>query len=211
MDIFLIILAALLILIWLFGRNDSQISQKPEYTILSQIFEPTPQTRRIEEPSQKQKIDAYFIALRFAKNSVESEMLEARLYSELSKAQSPSVNLLMREAASLEEKGDMRRALEVYSEAIKLEPQFSESYSHGASIAYRLGDKELAKNWIKTATIIEPRHFAAWFGLGTIYEEEGDLKKAREAFANAYYFNPNLLEAKRAIFRIDAKTKGIDF
>lgn len=136
-------------------------------------------------------------------------MIEAKLYAEMSVANSPTVNLLLEGAAELEQSGDFPRALQIYQSAQELEPDFAEAFARAGAIAYRLDDKELALTMTKRAVALEPRHFAAWFGLGTLYEEAGDLGKARDAFEKALYYNPNLSEAERAIFRIDSKTKGI--
>lgn|GEM_PF-3294405 len=203
------ILALILVSLWLFGERQHEppigYSSLKNKTVVAKK-QPKPQNEgRIREV----RIDYYFNELRFAKNSVEAEMIEAKLYNEMSVAKMASVNLMLEGAASLEQEGDFARALQLYQSAQEIEPGFSESYARAGAIAYRLGDKSLALSMTQKALLYEPRHFAAWFGLGTLYEEMGDLPKAREAFSKALYFYPNFSDAERAIFRIDTKLLGI--
>lgn len=157
------------------------------------------------------KLNQYFEELRFAKNEVEAEAIENKLYIELSAGNSPSVAVLYEAALKQSEERQYVAAIENFETVQKLEPQFVAAFVDGAFVAFEMGDKRRALSWLQTATIIEPRHFAAWQGLGTLYEDMGDGKKAQEAYQNAIYHNPNLKDAERGIFRINAATKGIDF
>lgn len=208
-QIFSVILALVLVVLWLFGNRNNVAPQEFTATqseIITSKQTPNPQN---ENQLREAQITYYFNELRFAKNAVEAEMIEAKLYAQMSVANSPTVNLLLEGAAELEQSEDWPKALQIYQSAQNLEPSFSESFARAGAIAYRLGDKEIAKSMTLKALSLEPRHFAAWHGLGTLYEEAGDLADARKAFENALYHNPNLSDAERAIFRIDSKTKGI--
>lgn len=203
------ILALVLVALWLFGTRNNVAPEEFE-AVHSKVAAPKPAPiPQNESQLRETQITYYFNELRFAKNVIEAEMIEAKLYAQMSVAEQPTVNLLLEGAAELEQAEDWPRALQIYQSAQKLEPSFSESFARAGAIAYRLGDKELAKAMTLKALEIEPRHFAAWHGLGTLYEEAGELDKARKAFEKALYHNPNLSDAERAIFRIDSKTKGI--
>ncbi len=163
-----------------------------------------------ERQEQIQKIDAGFEKLRMSNNSVEANAIEAQLFVDLSRAQLASSNLLFENAQKLADQRDFNGALLLYEKIQNFEPEFSEAYVNGAYMAFELGQKDRALAMLRRAVKIEPRHFAAWFGIGTILDEKSDIKGAKIAYENALYHNPNFDAAKRALFAIEAKTKGID-
>ena len=158
---------------------------------------------------QQQKIDYGFNQLRLANNNIEAGAIEAQLVLDLSQAKLASSNLLFESAQKIAEKGDFARALQLYQAIQKNEPDFAEAYVNAAYMAFELGDKEMALSMLRRAVKLEPRHFAAWFGLGTLLDEKSDIKDAQAAYENSLYNNPNFDAAKRALFAIEAKTRGI--
>ena len=159
--------------------------------------------------TQKQKIDKSFSQMRLANNPIEAQALETQLFLEMSQPKFASTKLLFENAQKLSENGDLAGALEIYQTIQKLEPSFSEAHANGAYMAFQLGDKEMALKMLQNTVKLEPRHFAAWYGIGTLLDEKADIKGAKTAYENALYYNPNFDAAKRALFAIDTKTKGI--
>lgn len=168
------------------------------------------QSKNPAEIERLEKINTGFNQLRFANNSIEAEAIEAQLIVDLSQAKLASSNLLFENAQKLADSRDFNGALAIYQTIQKNEPDFCESYVNGAYMAFELDQKDLALAMLLRAVKIEPRHFAAWFGIGTLLDEKGDTKDAKSAYENALYYNPNFDAAERAIFAIEAKTNGID-
>jgi tetratricopeptide (TPR) repeat protein len=178
-------------------------------TLLWNSFTKEASAFSISNSERQQKIDKGFEQLRFANNSIEAETIEAQLVMDLSQAKLASSNLIFASAQKRAEEKDFTSALNLLQTIQKNEPDFVEAYVNGAYMAFELGDKKMALAMLQRAVKLEPRHFAAWFGIGTLLDEASDVKGAKAAYENALYHNPNFDAAKRALFAIEAKTKGI--
>ena len=55
---------------------------------------------------------------------------------------------------------------------------------------------------------LEPRHFGALAGLGTILREIGDEKRALEAYRRAIAVDPHLANVQKAIDDLEGKGAG---
>lgn len=154
-------------------------------------------------------LNALFEQLRNMPDAINAQAAEQRLYAEIVKSGSPSIDALMIEASNQSEKDNLNAAYDTLETVITIKPDYSEGYNQLANIEYSLDLKQDAMKHLKQALKIEPRHFAAWAGLGSLYEEQGDYKKALSAYKNAAYYNPNFDEATRGIFRIESKINGL--
>lgn len=157
----------------------------------------------------KQAVDDLFAQMRAADNAANAEAAEMQLFAEISKSGSPSIDLLMVEAMTDNQNGDLQTAYETLQTITQSAPMFAEGFNQKANVEYQLELKDDAFVDLQKTVALEPRHFAAWAGLGAIYEERGDYKNALNAYKNSAYYNPNYDEATRGIFRIETLTKGV--
>ena len=99
--------------------------------------------------------------------------------------------------------GNTEAAIERFSMAIAMDPQFAEAYNQRA-IAYCLADRfeEAAADYQATLQL-EPLHFVAMANLGHCYCNLGDFSRARHYYEQALVINPQLEGVSAAIDMID--------
>ena len=154
-------------------------------------------------------LDRLFVQLRYSETAEEASKTEADIFIRLTQSPSPTVNLLLENAnAALSAENDAG-AKAMLMDAVRLDPKFAEGLTRAASLAYQDGELEEAKGLLERALALEPRHFAAWSGLGLVLEDLGDLKGAQHAYREALYLHPFLDSAKRGLVRLEAKTDGL--
>lgn len=164
---------------------------------------------QIGEQNYDVSLDEWFERLRFAETGEDARRIEAEIYIRMSKAESPTVNLLMESASAALASDDPETARSIYQDIVVLAPDFPEGLTRAASSAYQNGELKEAEHLLQRALAREPRHFAAWTGLGLVREDLGDLKGAQAAYKEALYFNPFQDAAKRGLLKVEAQMDGL--
>jgi len=95
-------------------------------------------------------------------------------------------------------------------QATDLAPAFAEPWNRRANLAYAAEDYSGAIAAIQETLRREPRHFAAYAGLGLIYEELGQERPALEAFRAALAIHPHYEPARQGVQRLEPRVEGRD-
>lgn len=161
-------------------------------------------------PVQAQSgIDSLFEKLQETQNPVEAKQLERQIWAAWSKSESDTLDALMQGGIAVLEKGDYARAQDIFSVMIELKPDYAEAYNKRASVRFLAGDYAGSVADIERTLKLEPRHFGALAGLGTIMERLDNLDEALKAYRRALAANPHLNDGadklKELRRRIDAK------
>jgi len=91
----------------------------------------------------------------------------------------------------LEIQGKRQDALEKYSEAIKLNPNYDAAYSSRGNLYSLSKDKDKALADYNQAIKINPNNSAAYIGRGSVFYGIGDKEKALTDYNQAIKINPN--------------------
>lgn len=91
--------------------------------------------------------------------------------------------------------GDKIGAIADYTEAIRLNPNYSEAFFHRGNTRYRYGDKNGAIADYTEAIRINPNYAKAYFSRGHARYTQGDFPAAIADLTEAIRINPNLAEA----------------
>jgi tetratricopeptide (TPR) repeat protein len=154
-------------------------------------------------------VDALFEKLQETQNPIEARQLERKIWEAWSKSESDTLDALMQGGVTVLEKGDYARAQEIFSTMIELKPDYAEAYNKRASVRFLAGDYAGSVADIERTLKLEPRHFGALAGLGTIMERLDNLDEALRAYRRALAANPHLNDGadklKELRRRIDAK------
>ena len=92
-------------------------------------------------------------------------------------------------------KGDYDRALEDFSKAIELEPDYADSYNNCGVIYSRKGDYDRALEDFSKAIELEPDYANAYNNRGATYEKNGDYDRALEDCSKAIELKPDYADA----------------
>lgn len=144
-------------------------------------------------PVQAQSaVDGLFEKLQETQNPIEARQLERQIWAAWSKSESDTLDALMGGGIAVMEKGDYPRAQEIFSTMIELKPDFAEAYNKRATVRFLAGDYAGSVADIERTLKLEPRHFGALSGLGTIMERLDNLPEALKAYRRALAANPHL-------------------
>ncbi len=154
-------------------------------------------------------VDGLFEKLQETQNPIEAKQLERQIWAAWSKSESDTLDALMGGGIAVMEKGDYGRAQEIFSTMIELKPDYAEAYNKRATVRFLAGDYAGSVADIERTLKLEPRHFGALSGLGTIMERLDNLDEALKAYRRALAANPHLNEGvdklKELRRKIDAK------
>jgi len=87
-------------------------------------------------------------------------------------------------------------AIAAYREAIRIQPRLIEAQTKLAGVLVRAGRLQEARDRLQTVVELDPVHQPrAWFNLGLIRRQTGDVGGARDAFERAATLDPDLVPA----------------
>lgn len=153
-------------------------------------------------------LEDLFIRLAQAPDADGAASIEQAIWTHWADSGSPTVNILLERAAAAESDGDAELALGFLDQASALAPQYAEPWNRRANIAYRAEDYSGAVSAIQETLKREPRHFGAMAGLGLIYEELGQNRRALEAFRAALAVHPHYATALEGVRRLEPRVDG---
>lgn len=102
------------------------------------------------------------------------------------------VDALMRQGHVATSSGNLHLAWALYTQAIRLDPDFAESWNRRATVNYLVGSYEQSLEDIDEVLAREPRHFGALSGRGLVLLELGRPEAALDAFEAALAVNPHM-------------------
>ena len=116
---------------------------------------------------------------------------------------------ILDEGSRLVQDRQLNRAIDVFTEAIELDPKWAEAWNKRATVLFFLGEFERAKLDIAKTLELENNHFGALAGLGMVEIHLGNPKAALRAYRRATLINPHLQDVKQAILRLEKELKGL--
>ena len=136
------------------------------------------------------------------------QVVEQEIWMEWSKSGSPAMDLLLQRGREAMEEGDLDAAIEHLTALTDHAPGFAEGFNARATAYYRQGLFGPSLEDIAHTLALNPRHFGAMIGLGTIFEEMGQPERALEAYHAARAIHPNEPDLKGAIERLEKDLSG---
>jgi len=137
------------------------------------------------------------------------QVVEREIWLEWSKSGSPAMDLLLQRGRDAMEAGELTAAVEHLTALTDHAPDFAEGFNMRATAYFRLGLFGPSLEDIRHTLALNPRHFGALIGLGTIFEEMGQPQRALEAYRAAHAIHPNEPDLRGAIERLERDLSGI--
>jgi tetratricopeptide (TPR) repeat protein len=104
----------------------------------------------------------------------------------------PEANQLVCRGAEALTQRNFPRAIELFSHAIRCDPDFAEAYNQRAIAFYLSENYEKSVEDCKRAIKRMPCHFGAWAGMGHCHAHLGQIPQAIECYEKALAINPHL-------------------
>ena len=158
------------------------------------------------EPGRAEQLDTLFETLQSAKNENEATKAENAIIALWIKSGSDTIDLLMSWAQDAINDKDYGTALDFLDRVVTMKPDFAEGWNRRATVYYLTDKYSHSVSDIARVLALEPRHFGALTGLGSIFRELGDDQRAIDAFGEALALDPHLDKVKEALDELKAET-----
>jgi tetratricopeptide (TPR) repeat protein len=161
------------------------------------------------QPAGRQKIlDELFDRLAKAQDRDEARGLAGAIERVWSRSGSDTADLLMERVTALFRQKDFKIARDMLDRLIEIEPQWSEVWSRRATTRFMDRDYAGAMEDLANVLRIEPRHFMALVGVGSILEREENKAQALRVFRRALEINPQLDEIRSKVEKLTIEVDG---
>lgn len=160
------------------------------------------------EPSRESRLESLFETLQSTPDSRKAKSAENDIIEIWLESGSDTVDLLMSWTLKAMEEKNYPLALDYLDRIVSMQPDYVEGWNKRATVHFLVDDYAKAIADIERALALEPRHFGALSGLGTILREIGDTDRAAVAFREALAVDPHLDNVKDALEEIEKEKDG---
>ena len=151
------------------------------------------------EPSRTETLDTLFNTLKSADDESEATKAENAIIRLWMDSGSDTIDLLMSWAQEAIDDKDYGTALDFLDRVVTMKPDFAEGWNRRATVYYLTDKYGHSISDLARVLALEPRHFGALTGLGSIFREIGDDKRAIAAYGEALALDPHLAKVKEAL------------
>lgn len=152
-------------------------------------------------------LDGLFAELKDPANE-DWQSAEDKIWREWSKSGSRAMDLLLERGRDAIAAGDYDAAVEHLSALIDHAPGFAEGWNARATAFFLMDQYGLSVADIQQTLALNPRHFGAMSGLGSILERTDRLKDALAVYTKALEVHPHQPSVIEAVGRLRAEVDG---
>lgn len=182
-------------------------SGKPEVSKPDRTALPKPSS--IKTTAQKAKVLADLHERLVAADGTESAEVVADTIEQLwLYSGSDTSNLLMERALEALHGKKPELALKLLDGVIALQPRYAEAWNRRAYVHFAQKDYARALLDLQRVLALEPRHFKAINGLGTILREFGEKRGALKAYRMLLDVHPFATDAQQAVKELEREVEG---
>jgi len=156
-----------------------------------------------------ERLDALFEDLESAPGVRISAVIERQIWAIWSQGPTDDSTSQLRRGVRAMRLGELDRALTVFDQLIEQEPGFAEAWNKRATLHYIRGDITLSMADIEQTLVLEPRHFGALAGLGSIFTRLQRPSAAIRAFEQVLDIYPQSRSSQRNLKRLREQIKGL--
>ena len=114
---------------------------------------------------------------------------------------------LLDEGSRLVQDQQYNRAIDVFTEAIELDPTWAEAWNKRATVFYMVGEFQKSQEDIDKVLGLEERHFGALAGQGMVNIQLKNYDKAKRSYQKAQEIYPAMKSSKVMIEQIEELIK----
>ena len=110
---------------------------------------------------------------------------------------------ILDEGSRLVQDRQLYRAIDVFTEAIELDPSWAEAWNKRATVFYMVGEFQKSQDDIEKVLELENRHFGALAGQGMVNIQLKNYEKAIMSYKKAQEIYPSMQSAEIMIKQIE--------
>ena len=114
---------------------------------------------------------------------------------------------ILDEGSRLVQDQQLARAIDVFTEAIELDPTWAEAWNKRATVFYMVGEFKKSQEDIDKVLELEKRHFGALAGQGMVNIKLKNYDKAKRSYQKAQEIYPAMKSSKVMIEQIEELNK----
>ena len=160
------------------------------------------------EISREARLDELFRTLLSAQDEKTAKAAENGIIELWNESGSDTVDLLMKWTIEAIDAENYPLALDFLDRITSLKPDYAEGWNKRATVYFLTEDYAKSIADIERVLALEPRHFGALSGLGTILREIGEKKWAAEAYQRALTVDPHLDNVRKALDELGEEGVG---
>lgn len=169
---------------------------------------PPQNTEEVAGDSHRQTLDDLFEKLAASKSKQGADLAVASIWRVWLDSGSDTIDLLTRRAIEAIRVEDFESALQILDEVVVLAPDYAEGWNKRATVHYIMRHYDASIFDVRRALALEPRHFGALTGLGTMLKDTGLSKAALGVYRKLLKINPHLEKARKAVEELTVEVEG---
>ena len=114
---------------------------------------------------------------------------------------------ILDEGSRLIQDQQLNRAIDIFTEAIELDPSWAEAWNKRATVFYMVGEFQKSQDDIDKVLELEERHFGALAGQGMVNIKLKNYDKAKRSYQKAQEIYPAMKSSKVMIEQIEELIK----
>ena len=153
-------------------------------------------------------LDGLFTALRRERDATRAARISRSIWREWNRYEDETVNLFAGWAASAMSRKKYAVALDLLDRVTVMAPDYAEGWNKRATLHFMRRDYAKSLADIERTLALEPRHFGALAGLGTILVQLDRKPEALTAWYRALAVYPTMKSAQKAVARLEEELAG---
>ena len=165
-------------------------------------------TLKVPSPDLPKDLDGLFAALKRERDAKAAKRITARIWREWNQSGDASVDLLAGWAGRAMGKRKYAVALDLLDQVTVMAPDYAEGWNKRATLHYQQKNFSKSLADIERVLALEPRHFGALAGMGSILIQLDRKPEALEVWYRALAVYPTMDAAQKAVARLEEELAG---
>lgn len=155
-----------------------------------------------------ERLNTLFADLKAADSEDSAQTIEQQIWAAWMDSGSATIDLLVTRAGEAMKAKDNGLAMQLLDTVVELKPDYAEGWNRRATLHYVMKNYGESLGDIQRTLALEPRHFGAMSGLGSIFRILGDDEAAFEIYSRALEVHPYLKGARSAVEDLKDSVEG---